>query len=206
MSFPFVVNHYVPIGLRGIILCGLFASLMSTLDSTFHSIATLWSVDIYSNYIKKEPTDHQKIRAGRQAIVFSLMTSIIMGMILLYLKFENPSAAFTHTLNNLRYYINCGITVMICAAVLLLIPVKKKVLFAFLFTLPLNLLLQYVLPNMNYFVRAFWVIFMSLLIATEGKISNFSSLKRLFQSSSNSISKLGWTLLASLILIHFLFH
>ena len=49
MSFPFLVNRYVPIGLRGIILCGLFASLMSTVDSTFHSIATLWSVDIYSN-------------------------------------------------------------------------------------------------------------------------------------------------------------
>ena len=206
MSFPFLVNHYVPNGLRGIILCGLFASLMSTVDSTFHSIATLWSVDIYSKYIKKEPSDHQKIRAGRQAIVFSLMTSIIMGIILLYLKFENPSAAFTHTLNNLRYYINCGTTIMICAPVLLLIPVKKKVLFAFLFTLPLNLLLQYLLPNMNYFVRAFWVIFISLLIASEGKISNFSSIKRLFQSSSNSISRLGWTLLASLILIHFLFH
>ena len=91
MSFPFLVNRYVPIGLRGIILCGLFASLMSTVDSTFHSIATLWSVDIYSNYINKEPSDHQKIRAGRQAIIFSLMTSLIVGMVLLYLKFENPS-------------------------------------------------------------------------------------------------------------------
>ena len=206
MSFPFLVNRYVPIGLRGVILCGLFASLMSTVDSTFHSIATLWSVDIYSNYINKEPSDHQKIRAGRQAIIFSLMTSLIVGMVLLYLKFENPSAAFTHTLNNLRYYINCGITVMTCAAVLLITPNKKKVLFAFMLTLPLNFFIQYQLPNMNYFVRAFWVILTCLLIATEGKISNFSSLKRLFQSSSKSISSLGWTLLASLILIHFLFH
>ena len=206
MSFPFLVNRYVPIGLRGIILCGLFASLMSTVDSTFHSIATLWSVDIYSNYINKEPSDYQKIRAGRQAIIFSLMTSLIVGIILLYLKFENPSAAFTHTLNNLRYYINCGITVMICAAILLITPNKKKVLFAFMLTLPLNFLIQYQLPNMNYFVRAFWVILTCLLIATEGKISNFSSRKRLFQSSSKSMSSLGWTLLASLILIHFLFH
>jgi SSS family solute:Na+ symporter len=129
-----------------------------------------------------------------------------MGMILLYLKFENPSAAFTHTLNNLRYYINCGITVMICAAALLLVPNKQKVLLAFLITLPLNFLLQYLLPDMNYFVRAFWVIFISLCVATEGKISNFSSYKVLFQSSSNPLSRLGWTLLGSLILIHILFH
>ncbi len=206
MSFPYLVNRYVPIGLRGIILCGLFASLMSTVDSTFHSIATLWSVDIYSNYINKTPSDYQKIRAGRQAIIFSLISSLTMGMILLYLKFENPSTAFTHTLNNLRYYINCGITVMICAAALLIIPNKRKVLLAFLITLPLNLLLQYLLSDMNYFVRAFWVIFISLLIATEGEIRNFSSCKVLFQSSSNSLSRLGWTLLGSLVLIHFLFH
>jgi len=88
----------------------------------------------------------------------------------------------------------------------LLVPNKKKVLLAFLITLPLNLLLQYLLPDMNYFVRAFWVIFINLLIATEGKISNFSSYKVLFQSSSSSLSRLGWILLGSLVLIHSLFH
>jgi len=51
-----------------------------------------------------------------------------MGLILLYFKFENPDAAFTHTLNNLRYYINCGIVVLICSAVLLVRPNIKVVL------------------------------------------------------------------------------
>ena len=31
-------------GLMGVILCGLFASLMSTADSIFNSVSTLWSV------------------------------------------------------------------------------------------------------------------------------------------------------------------
>ena len=30
MAFPYIVNTYLPVGIKGIILCGLFASLMST--------------------------------------------------------------------------------------------------------------------------------------------------------------------------------
>ena len=88
-----------------------------------------------------------------------------MSMILLYLKFDDPDSAFTHTLNNLRYYINCGIVVLICSSVLLLKPSKNSILTAFLITIPLNISLQYLIPEMNYFLRAFWVIFSGLLIA-----------------------------------------
>ena len=50
LAFPYLVKTYLPVGVKGIILCGLFASLMSTVDSTFNSIATLWSTDIYVMY------------------------------------------------------------------------------------------------------------------------------------------------------------
>ena len=103
-----------------------------------------------------------------------------MGLVLLYLKFDKPDSAFTHTLNNLRYYINCGIVVLICSAVLLIRPNLKLVLTAFLLTLPLNIGLQVLLPEMNYFVRAFWVI-SGLTIALIG--SN-GSLNPCFLSSS----------------------
>ena len=51
LAFPYLVNTYLPVGLKGIVLCGLFASLMSTIDSTFNSLATLWSIDIYLSLI-----------------------------------------------------------------------------------------------------------------------------------------------------------
>ena len=41
LAFPYLVKTYLPVGIKGIILCGLFASLMSTVDSTFNSLATL---------------------------------------------------------------------------------------------------------------------------------------------------------------------
>tara|TARA_B100000513_G_scaffold105510_1_gene45509 strand:+ start:748 stop:2247 length:1500 start_codon:yes stop_codon:yes gene_type:complete len=206
MAFPYIVNTYLPVGIKGIILCGLFASLMSTVDSTFNSLATLWSTDIYSKYINKKASDQEKIKAGQKAILFSLGTALIMGMVLLYLKFDDPNSAFTHTLNNLRYYINCGIVVLICSAVILTKPRQEIVLFAFITTLPINISLQIFLPEMNYFVRAFWVILIGLLLTTLASRGRFNSLLSLFRPANNLTRNFGWALAISLILLHIIFH
>ena len=206
MAFPYIVNTYLPLGVKGIILCGLFASLMSTVDSTFNSLATLWSTDIYSKYINKKANDKEKIKAGQKAILFSLGTALIMGMVLLYLKFDDPNSAFTHTLNNLRYYINCGIVVLICSAVILIKPRQEIVLFAFIATLPVNISLQIFLPEMNYFVRAFWVILIGLFLITLASRGQFNSLLLLFRPANNLTRNFGWALAISLILLHIIFH
>ena len=206
MAFPYIVNTYLPVGIKGIILCGLFASLMSTVDSTFNSLATLWSTDIYSKYINKKASDKEKIKAGQKAILFSLGTALLMGMLLLYLKFDDPNSAFTHTLNNLRYYINCGIVVLICSAVILIKPRQEIILFAFIATLPVNILLQIFLPEMNYFVRAFWVIFIGLSLTTLASRGQFNSLLSLFRPANNLTRNFGWVLAISLILLHIIFH
>ncbi len=206
MAFPYIVNTYLPVGIKGIILCGLFASLMSTVDSTFNSLATLWSTDIYSKYINKKASDKEKIKAGQKAILFSLGTALLMGMVLLYLKFDDPNSAFTHTLNNLRYYINCGIVVLICSAVILIKPRQEIVLFAFIATLPVNISLQIFLPEMNYFVRAFWVILIGLSLTTLASRGQFNSLVSLFRPANNLTRNFGWALAISLILLHVIFH
>ena len=206
LAFPYIVKTYLPDGLKGIILCGLFASIMSTIDSTFNSIATLWSTDIYSAIINKNASDKQKIEAGRKAILVSLGTALLMGVILLYLKFDNPDSAFTHTLNNLRYYINCGIVILICSAVILVKPNPNKILIIFLITLPLNIGIQFLYPSMNYFIRAFFVIIIGLTLSIIFSKNRLNPIFSLF-IPANQINKFwGWILAFSLLLIHISFH
>ena len=206
LAFPYLVNTYLPIGLKGIVLCGLFASLMSTIDSTFNSLATMWSIDIYSKYFNKNATDSEKINSGRMAIVFSLCTALLMSMVLLYLKFDSPESAFTHTLNNLRYYINCGIVVLIISAILLIKPKIKVILIAFIITIPLNLLIQFLFSEINYFLRAFIVIISGLIIVFFYNRKKIISLNSILHSSSIKNTYIGVMLFLSLILIHIVFH
>ena len=205
LAFPYIVKNLLPNGFKGIILCGLFASLMSTLDSTLNSIATMWSTDIYSKYINTAATDKEKIISGRKSIIIALCIGLTVGIYLLYLKLDKPQIAFTHVLNNLRYYINCGIVLLICTSVLLIKPNKKIIFFLMVLSIPLNLAIEKLVPELNYFLRAFTVIISLLILSiffSERKIKN---IKSLFYPSSILIRNLGYLLLGSLIIIHFLF-
>jgi SSS family solute:Na+ symporter len=207
LAFPYLVKTYLPIGMKGIILCALFASLMSTVDSTFNSLATLWSIDIYKEYINKSASDAQIVDSGRKAIIVALFTGITMGFILLYVKFENPEAAFTHTLNELRYYINCGIVVLICAAAFLVAPNHRVALFAFVSTIPLHLIIISIFPDMNYFVRAGWVIAIAFIVVYLASIkSGWVRMKDLIHYDDKSVWKVGLGLAGSLVVMHIVFH
>jgi len=206
-TFPYLVKNFLPTGARGLILCALFASLMSTVDSLFNSLATLWSIDIYKEYIHKDATEQQMVQAGRNSILVTLCTGVMMGCFLLFVKFGDEQSAFTHYLNELRYYINCGIVVSICAAAFLLKPNHRLAVVAFLSTIPLHLILIYFFPEMNYIIRAMWVILIAFFaIAIPTIISNGNRSVKDFISYANPQMKLmGFGLLASLGVLHFVF-
>lgn len=205
-AFPYLVNTYLPVGLKGLILCALFASLMSTVDSTFNSLATLWSIDIYKPYVNKNATDRQVVKSGKKSILVSFITGSIVGIILLYIKFKDSGAAFTHTLNELRYFINCGIVVLICAAAFLAAPKHRIALYGFIATIPLHFVFIYFFPEMNYLVRAMWVIIIGFLIVLIGSRSGFVKDKLKAQPATPWLGKAGIGMLLSLIALHVIFH
>lgn len=206
-TFPYLVDTYLPTGVKGIILCALFASLMSTVDSTFNSLATLWSVDIYKRYLRPEASEAEMVAAGRRTILVALVTGISMGLLLMYLKFANPEAAFTHVLNELRYYINCGIVVVILSAALLIAPVPNITLAAFLSSAVVNLAIQYFFPEMNYFVRAGFVILgLFLAVQVPAAKGRFRPVREWFVADSRDAAWCGAGLALSLVVFHVLFH
>ena len=95
---------------------------------------------------------------------------------------------------------------MIFSDVVLFKPNRNVVLFAFIATLPLNIALQLLMPEMNYFVRAFWVIIIGLFITIIGSMGKLNSLLSLFQPADKYSRNWGWALAITLILLHIVFH
>jgi len=96
--------------------------------------------------------------------------------------------------------------VLICSAVLLTKPNIKLVLLAFISTLPINITLQLIFPEMNYFLRAFWVIISGLTLAIVASKGQLHSILSLFQPASKQNRNWGWILAISLVVLHFVFH
>ena len=209
LAYLTLVRELVPAGVRGLILCGLFASLMSTLDSIYNSVATLWSIDIYKRHLRPEASDAQIVRAGRLTIMAALASGVLFGFVVVYVKFGNPTFALTHWFNELSYYVKNGFVVLVLAAVFLVRPPRRVVLAALLSSVVLTYLLKVVLPEMNYFVRSGWVVVVTFAaVAVPTLIRQGRRMPRddLPVVADRSIGRLGMALALSLLATHILLH
>ncbi|MET1259490.1 sodium/solute symporter [Flagellimonas sp. DF-77] len=207
-AFSYIVNNFLPTGLRGIMLCAIFASLMSTIDSVFNSLATLYSIDIYKGILNKTATDQEVVAVGRKTILTGLFTGIATAIFLISYKISNSESAFTHALNDLRYIFNTGFVVIICIAAFLILPRKKWALLGFLATLPINLVTRWLYPDMNYLVRALIIIVLAFALVALPNLWRYG-LKPVHEYvvfGDRKVKWFGFGLLLSLVLCHVVWH
>jgi len=74
--FPFFILTELPVGITGLIIAGLLAAAMSTLDSSINAISTVLTVDIAKPYLLKNRTDHYYL-------IFAKITGIITAVIMI---------------------------------------------------------------------------------------------------------------------------
>lgn len=75
-AFPTLVAKLLPAGVKGLIVCGILAALMSSLASLFNSSAALFTIDFYKRY--KPNTDPKKlVRIGQTATVVIVVLGIL---------------------------------------------------------------------------------------------------------------------------------
>ena len=65
-AFPLLVANILPIGVRGIVVAGLLAALMSSLAGVFNASSTLFTIDFYSR-LKPASTEKELVWTGRIA-------------------------------------------------------------------------------------------------------------------------------------------
>jgi SSS family solute:Na+ symporter len=75
-AFPLMVQQVMPAGLRGIVVAGLLAALMSSLAGVFNACSTLFTIDFYHK-LRPKATEHQLVWIGRVATA----TMVIVGLL-----------------------------------------------------------------------------------------------------------------------------
>ena len=64
-AFPLMVQHVLPVGIRGIVVAGLLAALMSSLAGAFNACSTLFTMDLY-NKLRPGASQHRLVWIGRR--------------------------------------------------------------------------------------------------------------------------------------------
>lgn len=64
-AFPLALQLFAPSGLKGVILAGFFAAVMSTVSALANSVATIFSLDVYKRFMRKDAGDRELIITGQ---------------------------------------------------------------------------------------------------------------------------------------------
>src|SRR5437667_11981019 len=113
--------HYIlyemPVGIRGLLIAGIFATAMGSLSTALNALATSFTRDWYEPYINPASTSEQSLRAVRWATVWFAMLMIIVASITSYLVIVHPNVRiipialgiFGYTYGSLLGVFLCGI-------------------------------------------------------------------------------------------------
>jgi Na+/proline symporter len=79
--FGHYIVHEMPVVFRGLIIAGVFATMMGSTSAALNALATSFTKDFYLPYIRPDATDRQAIRAARIATaIFGVLMIIVAAM------------------------------------------------------------------------------------------------------------------------------
>ena len=87
--------HYIlyemPVGIRGLLLAGIFATAMGSLSTAINALATSFTRDWYEHYINPESTPEQSLRAVRWATVLFSVLMVVVASTTAYVVIVYPN-------------------------------------------------------------------------------------------------------------------
>ncbi|MFL5728855.1 MAG: sodium:solute symporter [Cytophagaceae bacterium] len=103
-AYPTIVSNLLPAGIKGIVVAGLLAALMSSLASCFNSSSTLFTLDIYKK-LRPQAPESSLINVGR----FATCVLIVLGILWVPFIDQISSQIFLY-LQSMQAYIAPPIT------------------------------------------------------------------------------------------------
>ena len=97
-AFPLLVQTVLPTGVRGIVVAGLLAALMSSLAGVLNASATLFTMDFYSR-LHKGVSQHKLVWIGRIA------TTVLVGIGILWIPVIQGARGLYDYLQGVQAYL-----------------------------------------------------------------------------------------------------
>jgi len=150
-AYPWLLNNFVPVGMKGLAFAALIAAIVSTLSSMMNSTATIFSLDLYKQIIRKNASEKELVKVGRivSGIAIIIAVSIAPNLI-------SISQAFQF-IQEFTGFISPGILVIFLFGLFWKMATPNSALTAAVLTIPLSAAFKYFLPSMPFMDRMGWI-------------------------------------------------
>lgn len=75
--YPWMINEFLGVGLKGIVVAGVVAATVSTIDSMGSALSAIFTRDIYARLLVKDREDQHYLRVGRWATLGVLLIGFL---------------------------------------------------------------------------------------------------------------------------------
>ena len=159
-AYPWLLANYIPAGVRGVAFAALAAAIVSSLASMINSTSTIFAVDIYKTYFKKNATDKQMVLTGRIVAFVALIISIPVA-----LELDSLGQAFQY-IQEYTGFIYPGVVVVFFMGLFWRQATNKAALWTAIITIPLGVLFKFTLPEVPWMMRMGYVFIVLVFVAS----------------------------------------
>jgi solute:Na+ symporter, SSS family len=162
-AYPWLLNHFVPSGIKGFVFAALIAAIISSLAAIINSSATIFSIDIYKVHFSKQATEDRIVRAGKISGIIMVSVAAIIASLL---------SGIEQVFQFIQEYtglVSPGITAMFVLGIFWKRTTAGAAWIAVLITLPVPVILKWIFPAMPFLdnmVVSFLIISAQMIIVS----------------------------------------
>lgn len=81
-AYPWLMHNFIPAGIKGLAFAALVAAIVSSLASMVNSISTIFTMDIFKEYISPRASEVTLVKVGRVTAVAGLVIAVAIAPLL----------------------------------------------------------------------------------------------------------------------------
>lgn len=160
-AYPWLLRNIVPPGIRGLTFAALVAAIVSSLSAMINSTSTIFTIDIYKEFFKKNASERELVMVGRIVAFTALVIAVFSARPLL----GGLDQAFQY-IQEYTGYIYPGVVVVFGMGLFWKQATARAALWTAIATIPAGIVIKMLFPEMPFILRMGYVFIILALIAT----------------------------------------
>ena len=161
-AYPYLIRNFTPVFVKGLSFAALAAAVISSLASMFNSTSTLFTMDIYKQFINKNASEKKLVNVGR----LTSITALIIALIAVYPLMGGIDQAFQF-IQEYSAFVYPGVVVIFGLGLLWKRASGTAAVAAAIGTFAFSIIFKFALPEIPFLVRS-GLVFIVLVIMFVG--------------------------------------
>ena len=157
-AYPYLIRNFTPTAVKGLSFAALAAAVISSLASMFNSTSTLFTMDVYKQFINKNASEKKLVNVGRLTSVCAL----IIAMIAVYPLMGGIDQAFQF-IPDYSSFVYPGVVVIFGLGLLWKRSSGTAAVVCAIGTFAFSIIYKFAFPEMPFLIRS-GVVFITLVI------------------------------------------